>query len=626
MDNQSSAVPADSVSSADDRGRNADWLVGGGEMGERIRSTDWAATPLGPREHWPEPLRTAVRLIVESRFPMALLWSPDLLLLYNDAYQVIAADRHPDALGRPTREVWSEVWHINEPLFAAVMERGESLFFEDMLFPIARRGQLEDAYFTLSYSPVRLENGSVAGTLVALQETTAAVEGNRRVRESEARLAAIHDGLPFAVALTRMPDGRIVSANDAFLKLFEFTREEAIGRTRVELGISRAEDQEQELAELREHGRVRDLEVRRSTRTGTPLRLSLNLDCVTVASQTYVLATAPNITEQRARHAEREQRERTRLLETLASHHPALTAVIRTSDLRILYVNHAFRERFADAELLDGTVDDVWPMNAPAFAEHCRAMPSASGAIHVSDEAVRVRRAPAEAEAEAHFSWSLIRVASEGGDLLLYVALETTRRMINMRMMEYQSELLDQANDAIVASDESFRITAWNRAAERLYGWSAAEVVGQDGVGVLKTEWAGRVGDEIRRGIAEAGFWRGEATQQHRDGTRFPVEVATKVLRRDDGSVRGYVSVNRDTSERKATDGSAARERGVASHDALQHRRWRDRNRRAGPHRDHEPCRRDAHGLVRSRRQAEGSPGLFFAWGIHPRCAAFGRA
>jgi hypothetical protein len=175
-----------------------DWLIGGGELGELIRRTDWSRTPLGPRAAWPGSLKTVVNVVVESKFPMALLWGPELLLLYNDAYRVIAADKHPTALGRSTREIWSEVWPINEPIFAAVMQGGETRYFEDMLFPINRRGCVEDAYFILCYSPVRLEDGTISGTLVTLQETTVALERERQLRESWRNLPAsgIREGQP----------------------------------------------------------------------------------------------------------------------------------------------------------------------------------------------------------------------------------------------------------------------------------------------------------------------------------------------------------------------------------------------------------------------------------------------
>ena len=165
--------------------QTAEWLVGGGETGALIRAKDWSATPLGPRESWPRSLRTAASLVVESRFPMALLWGPELNLIYNDGYRVIAADRHPAVLGRPAREAWEEIWHINEPIFAAVMERGETRYFEDKPFSLYRRGYREDAYFTLCYSPVRLENGTVGGVLVTLQETTERLRTEQALVEAQ---------------------------------------------------------------------------------------------------------------------------------------------------------------------------------------------------------------------------------------------------------------------------------------------------------------------------------------------------------------------------------------------------------------------------------------------------------
>lgn len=170
------------------RGRSADWLVGGGELGELIRTTDWSGTSLGPRVSWPQPLRTVLNLVVASQFPMALLWGSELLLLYNDAYRVIAADKHPAALGRSTREVWPEVWHINEPIFAAVMDRGETLYFEDRPFRINRTGHYEDASFTLCYSPVHIEDGSVGGALVVLEDTTKRLLLERDLRQTTADL------------------------------------------------------------------------------------------------------------------------------------------------------------------------------------------------------------------------------------------------------------------------------------------------------------------------------------------------------------------------------------------------------------------------------------------------------
>ena len=75
-------------------------------MGYLIRSMDWSATPLGPRESWPPTLRAAVNMILASRFPMAVHWGRDLIIVYNDGCRAIASGKHPHAVGRSSREAW----------------------------------------------------------------------------------------------------------------------------------------------------------------------------------------------------------------------------------------------------------------------------------------------------------------------------------------------------------------------------------------------------------------------------------------------------------------------------------------------------------------------------------------
>ncbi len=117
-----------------------------------------------------------------------------------------------------------------------------------------------------------------------------------------------------------------------------------------------------------------------------------------------------------------------------------------------------------------------------------------------------------------------------------------------------QTTLLESVNDAIVASDAQSRLTVWNTAAESLYGWKAEEVLGRKEVEIIRTEWTEVEADNMRRTIAETGRWRGEATQARRDGTRFPVEVSSLVLRDEREQIAGYIHVNRDITERKQAE------------------------------------------------------------------------
>jgi len=144
----------------------------------------------------------------------------------------------------------------------------------------------------------------------------------------------------------------------------------------------------------------------------------------------------------------------------------------------------------------------------------------------------------------------------DAGNLLggFGITQDITERKRAEEQLLYQSTLLANVNDAIIASDAQYRITAWNSAAETLYGWKSEEVVGRIDVDIIRTEWSEKDANEMRRVIEERGRWRGEATQIHKDGTRFPVEVSSIVLYDDRGQVTGYVSVNRDSTERKRVE------------------------------------------------------------------------
>jgi len=160
----------------------ASFFAGGGKMGERMRHLDWSSTPLGPVGQWPQSLRSAVSICLNSRFPIAIYWGPELALLYNDAWSPIPGDKHPWALGRPGREVWPEIWDEIGPLYAQVQSSGEGVWQQDQLLPMHRHGYTEECYFNFTFSPIRGEDGHVEGIFNAVVETTFRVIEERRTK------------------------------------------------------------------------------------------------------------------------------------------------------------------------------------------------------------------------------------------------------------------------------------------------------------------------------------------------------------------------------------------------------------------------------------------------------------
>ncbi len=104
---------------------DASFVIGGGERGALVRSLAWSSTPLGSPHRWPQSLRTALDICLSSRFPIALYWGPQFVMLYNDAlFPMVGANKHPWAMGRPAAEVLAEIWSIIGPLLQSVVTTG----------------------------------------------------------------------------------------------------------------------------------------------------------------------------------------------------------------------------------------------------------------------------------------------------------------------------------------------------------------------------------------------------------------------------------------------------------------------------------------------------------------------
>jgi len=162
-------------------GRAADFLVGGGEMGGRMRAIDWARTSLGPAPDWPRSLKTAVRIMLTCRQPMFVWWGPELINLYNDAYQTVMAGKHPEGLGQPAAVVWREIWDDIGPRARSAMELNEGTYDEAMLLIMERSGYPEETYYTFSYSPVPDDDGRPGGIICANTEDTLRMLADRRL-------------------------------------------------------------------------------------------------------------------------------------------------------------------------------------------------------------------------------------------------------------------------------------------------------------------------------------------------------------------------------------------------------------------------------------------------------------
>ena len=177
----------------------------GSEAAALIARLDWAQSPLGEANDWPQSLRTAVDIVVHSPMPMLLLWGPLLTQLYNDGFARLAGNKHPGALGQPAHETWPELASFTAPVYDAVLS-GQVRTFSEQRFVLQRNHRDTEIWLDLTYSPVRDESGTVAGILVTAIETnerrSKALELQQRSEDSLKAQHSTEQRLQLALAAT----------------------------------------------------------------------------------------------------------------------------------------------------------------------------------------------------------------------------------------------------------------------------------------------------------------------------------------------------------------------------------------------------------------------------------------
>ncbi|WP_225883186.1 PAS domain-containing protein [Sphingomonas aliaeris] len=200
-------------------------------MAELIRAHDWSATPVGPIEHWPHSLKTAVGLVVASQVPMTLLWGPEGLLIYNEGYAEIGGARHPFILGRPVAECWPEAADFNDNVLKTVLA-GKPLRYASQELTLYRNGMPEQVWMDLDYSPVRDDDGTIVGVIAIVIETTCRVQAERRLIAEHDLITQMFDQAPGFMAMIDGPDHLLTMTNTAYHRLIG--RSDVTGKTIAE--------------------------------------------------------------------------------------------------------------------------------------------------------------------------------------------------------------------------------------------------------------------------------------------------------------------------------------------------------------------------------------------------------
>jgi len=451
----------------------------------------------------------------------------------------------PEVLGKSMEEILSpELARSRRARLQEVVESARPVEFED-----ERAGM----QFRHSFNPVLDAEGRVVAVASFSRDVTESKRAVEALRESENKFRIVADNT-YDFEFWLDPDGKYVYVSPSCERVTGYKPAEFLADPELRFKIAHPEDRQM----LMDHARGVEREApgvldhRIIHRDGSVRWIGHVCQPIYDSSGRFLGTRGSNrdITERkRAEQALRESEERLRKLYSAMSEGLALHQIVcndsgKAVDYRIVDVNPAF-------EAITGIsrANAVGRLASELYG---------TGAAPYIDTYAKVAETGVPAEFETEFMPMAkcfhISVFSPGRGVFATVFSDITARKQTERRLAEQAAMLASANDAIVGYDADYRVTFWNRGSEKLYGWREDEVLGQVGSEFLRPVYVGVTREQLIARIFADGHIETESTRTTRDGRQISVEAHVIALRDEQGHVTGYVSVDRDITERKRAE------------------------------------------------------------------------
>ena len=198
---------------------NNHWFLSdGGAMGELLRSIDWTDTPLGPPDVWPSALKQTVSMMLGTTFPVLICWGKDYIQLYNDAFDfIIGVAQQRRVAGQSARKTYAKIWNDLKPVIEDVM-KGQTVGFPNFMVRLNRNGHSEECYFDFSGSPIREDDGNIGGILLICAETTEKMRAVEEVAATNEEFMASNEELESANEELAAINEEVATANHELIE------------------------------------------------------------------------------------------------------------------------------------------------------------------------------------------------------------------------------------------------------------------------------------------------------------------------------------------------------------------------------------------------------------------------
>ncbi|WP_161883545.1 PAS domain S-box protein [Deinococcus alpinitundrae] len=409
-------------------------------------------------------------------------------------------------------------------------------------------------YNELTLSPVHDASGTLTHYLGFQNDVTAREEAQAEQRASEERFSRVFEASPIAIVVSHLRSGQYLDVNPEFLLQSGYRREEVIGRTALDLGFW-TDPLEREDAErtLQEQGKFLNREVHFRLKSGVVADMVVSVVPVTIGAEVCVVTLARDITSEK-------QSQRV-LAESEARHRQTATELQRTLDLSLDLINSIDAEgRFvtmsaACQQILGYTPEELIGRTYLDF-------------VHPDDRAITTQEDASITAGQATTSfqnrylhkngsvvWLEWAAVSLSDDPLMYcVARDVTQRKAAEEDQAFLAAIVEASYNAIVGVDLTDTIRSWNGGAERLYGYTAAEAVGQPITLIIPPERHAESVEAFNRVVRGERIEAFESVRVAKDGCRVPVILTVSAVLDAAGKVIGVARITYDITALQAAE------------------------------------------------------------------------
>jgi len=444
-------------------------------------------------------------------------------------------------IGRTLREILPDLSQKLEPLYQQVIQTGKPIHnFEISGMTPASPDTERD--WLASFYPLKDTDGQVLGVNVVTQEITDRKQAEARLRYQAQIINQTHDSV-----ISTDLDGYITSWNKGAERLFGYTESEALGKS---VAILYPDDlqsvlTEQVVSPLRQKG-DHDVEVSAQTKSGERVHVHLSLSLLRDFDQTPIgmIGYSMNITDRKqAENALRaSEAQYRRIVETATE---GIWQVDAEGNTTFVNQQMATMLGYNVSEMIGKPLFNFMDAEGRNIALHY--WQQRQQGIHEQHDFKFRHRNGSDV-------WAIVSsstIFDENGQMIGALGMLTniTERKQAEQKIREQAALLNITADAIIVRDLNHQILFWNAGAEHLFGWTAAEAIGQASTLLWRDASSHYV--DVLKTVIEQGYWQGELQKITKENQEITVQSRWTLMRNDTGEPTSILTVDTDITEQK---------------------------------------------------------------------------